>query len=233
MAMYTIAVLVAPVLGPTLGGWITDSYSWRWIFYINVPVGILSLVLTQIVLRDPPYLVAQRAADRKEAVSRGFHRPGIDRAGAGGAGNRAGQGAGRGLVPVELHRRSLGDHGGGAGVRSDLGAAPSAADRESAAVCRAEFSALLHRRLFRLRHALRQHRAAAADAADADGLFRDQGGAGAVAGGFGDDAGDAGDRLHAGARCGCAEDDRGRAADRGDGRRSGCRRSTWRCRRRR
>jgi DHA2 family multidrug resistance protein len=64
MAVYTIAVLVAPVLGPTLGGWITDSYSWRWIFYINVPVGIVSLVLTQIVLRDPPYLVAARTAQR-------------------------------------------------------------------------------------------------------------------------------------------------------------------------
>jgi len=68
MAVYTIAVLVAPVLGPTLGGWITDSYSWRWIFYINVPVGILSLVLTQLVLRDPPYLVAQRAAQRGKPI---------------------------------------------------------------------------------------------------------------------------------------------------------------------
>lgn len=64
MAVYAIAVLVAPVLGPTLGGWITDSYSWRWIFYINLPIGIISLFLTQIVLRDPPYMVAQRAAQR-------------------------------------------------------------------------------------------------------------------------------------------------------------------------
>jgi MFS transporter, DHA2 family, multidrug resistance protein len=65
MAVYTIAVLCAPVLGPTLGGWITDNYSWRWIFYINVPVGILSLVLTSIVLRDPPYLRMQREARRR------------------------------------------------------------------------------------------------------------------------------------------------------------------------
>src|SRR6204780_476820 len=64
MAVYTVAILVAPVLGPTLGGWITDSYSWRWIFYINVPVGIISLMLTQIVLQDPPYMLAQRAARR-------------------------------------------------------------------------------------------------------------------------------------------------------------------------
>jgi MFS transporter, DHA2 family, multidrug resistance protein len=64
MAVYALAVLVAPVLGPTLGGWITDSYSWRWIFYINLPVGIVSLMLTQIVLQDPPYMLAQRAAHR-------------------------------------------------------------------------------------------------------------------------------------------------------------------------
>jgi DHA2 family multidrug resistance protein len=62
MAVYTIAILVAPVLGPTLGGWITDNYSWRWIFYINVPVGMLSLLLTSIVLTDPPHLIAERAA---------------------------------------------------------------------------------------------------------------------------------------------------------------------------
>jgi DHA2 family multidrug resistance protein len=62
MALYTIAMLVAPVLGPTLGGWITDNYSWRWIFYINVPVGIACLMLAQALLHDPPYLIAQRRA---------------------------------------------------------------------------------------------------------------------------------------------------------------------------
>lgn len=61
MAIYVIAILVAPVLGPTLGGWITDNYSWRWIFYINLPVGILSIVLSGLLLEDPPYLKAQRA----------------------------------------------------------------------------------------------------------------------------------------------------------------------------
>jgi DHA2 family multidrug resistance protein len=72
MAVYAIAVLVAPVLGPTLGGWITDSYSWRWIFYINLPVGIVSLVLTQIVLRDPPYMIAHRAARRGKPLQVDF-----------------------------------------------------------------------------------------------------------------------------------------------------------------
>jgi DHA2 family multidrug resistance protein len=64
MAVYGMAILVAPILGPTLGGWITDNYSWRWIFYINIPVGCLSLFLSNLVLEDPPYLKAERAARR-------------------------------------------------------------------------------------------------------------------------------------------------------------------------
>jgi DHA2 family multidrug resistance protein len=55
-AVYGIAVVVAPTIGPWLGGFITDNYSWRWIFYINVPVGILSLVLTYFLVSDPPYM---------------------------------------------------------------------------------------------------------------------------------------------------------------------------------
>ncbi|MBV8318470.1 MAG: DHA2 family efflux MFS transporter permease subunit [Planctomycetaceae bacterium] len=64
MAIYTLAILVAPVLGPTLGGYITENYSWRLIFYINIPVGVLSVFLSSLVLEDPPYLKAQRAAHR-------------------------------------------------------------------------------------------------------------------------------------------------------------------------
>src|SRR5258705_11751419 len=56
MAAYSMGVIVAPILGPTLGGWITDSYSWRWIFYINLPVGLAALVMTQAFIEDPPYL---------------------------------------------------------------------------------------------------------------------------------------------------------------------------------
>jgi MFS transporter, DHA2 family, multidrug resistance protein len=62
MAVYTLAILVAPVLGPTLGGYITENYSWRWIFYINLPVGVVSVVLSSLILQDPPYLKAQKAA---------------------------------------------------------------------------------------------------------------------------------------------------------------------------
>jgi MFS transporter, DHA2 family, multidrug resistance protein len=55
-AVYAMAVVVAPALGPTIGGWITDNYSWRWIFFINIPFGILSVLLTSFVVSDPPWL---------------------------------------------------------------------------------------------------------------------------------------------------------------------------------
>ena len=56
MAFWGMGIVAAPILGPTLGGWITDSYSWRWVFYINVPVGILSLILIGIFIHDPHYI---------------------------------------------------------------------------------------------------------------------------------------------------------------------------------
>jgi DHA2 family multidrug resistance protein len=64
MAVYTVAILCAPVLGPTLGGWITDNYSWRWIFYINIPVGIACAFFTRMVLVDPIALTAKRLAQK-------------------------------------------------------------------------------------------------------------------------------------------------------------------------
>jgi MFS transporter, DHA2 family, multidrug resistance protein len=56
MAVYGMGIIVAPLLGPLLGGWITDNYTWRWIFYINVPVGILALLMIQSFVEDPPYI---------------------------------------------------------------------------------------------------------------------------------------------------------------------------------
>jgi MFS transporter, DHA2 family, multidrug resistance protein len=56
MATFGMGVVVAPILGPTLGGWITDNYSWRWIFYINVPVGIFAVLMVQAFVEDPPYI---------------------------------------------------------------------------------------------------------------------------------------------------------------------------------
>jgi DHA2 family multidrug resistance protein len=60
MALYGMGVVVAPIIGPTLGGWITDNYSWHWIFFINIPVGLLSLLMTSLLIHDPPYLVRKR-----------------------------------------------------------------------------------------------------------------------------------------------------------------------------
>ncbi len=56
MAVFAQGVVVAPILGPVFGGWITDSYSWRWIFYINVPVGIFAVLMAKWVVEDPPYI---------------------------------------------------------------------------------------------------------------------------------------------------------------------------------
>jgi DHA2 family multidrug resistance protein len=58
-AVYGMAVVLAPTIGPTLGGWITDNYSWRWVFFINVPIGICSLLLSYRIVEDPPYIRRQ------------------------------------------------------------------------------------------------------------------------------------------------------------------------------
>ena len=67
-AIYGVAVVTAPAIGPTLGGWITDHFSWRWIFFINIPVGALSLFLTSFMLEDPPYFVKERAEKLKSKL---------------------------------------------------------------------------------------------------------------------------------------------------------------------
>jgi MFS transporter, DHA2 family, multidrug resistance protein len=67
-SIYAMAVVLAPAIGPTIGGWITDNYSWRWIFYINVPISVLSLFLTYRVVEDPPYLREERAKAKKRGV---------------------------------------------------------------------------------------------------------------------------------------------------------------------
>jgi MFS transporter, DHA2 family, multidrug resistance protein len=63
-AVYGMAVVFAPAIGPTLGGWITDNFNWHWIFFINLPVGILSLFLSNRMVEDPPHLVARKEASK-------------------------------------------------------------------------------------------------------------------------------------------------------------------------
>jgi DHA2 family multidrug resistance protein len=62
MAAFAQGVVVAPILGPTLGGWITDNYSWRWIFYVNLPFGILAMFMAQWLVEDPPYIKRNKRA---------------------------------------------------------------------------------------------------------------------------------------------------------------------------
>ncbi len=56
MAIFGMGAMLGPIVGPLLGGWITDNWSWRWIFYINIPIGILSIIMNVIVIQDPPYM---------------------------------------------------------------------------------------------------------------------------------------------------------------------------------
>jgi DHA2 family multidrug resistance protein len=71
-AMYGLAVVCAPAIGPTLGGWITDNYNWRWIFFINVPVAILSLFLTNRLVEDPPHIKREVAKSAREGLKLDF-----------------------------------------------------------------------------------------------------------------------------------------------------------------
>jgi len=64
-AVFSISAVIAPALGPFLGGWVTDNYSWRWIFFINIPIGILAFILNSRLIQDPPHLVRFSFRERK------------------------------------------------------------------------------------------------------------------------------------------------------------------------
>jgi DHA2 family multidrug resistance protein len=66
-AVYTVAIVTAPAIGPVLGGWITDNYNWRWVFLINIPIGLLSLFLTSRFVHDPPAFAEERKTVRDAA----------------------------------------------------------------------------------------------------------------------------------------------------------------------
>jgi DHA2 family multidrug resistance protein len=72
-AVYGLAVVMAPAIGPTLGGWITDNFTWRWIFLLNIPIGILSLLLTQRLIHDPPNMIRKKLSElRVDYIGLGF-----------------------------------------------------------------------------------------------------------------------------------------------------------------
>ncbi len=62
MAFFSMGVIVAPILGPTLGGWVTDNYSWRWVFYVNLPVGAVAMLMASAFVEDPPWVRRERRA---------------------------------------------------------------------------------------------------------------------------------------------------------------------------
>ena len=98
-AVYGMAVVLAPAIGPTLGGWITDNFSWRWIFFINIPVGIISLLLTNRLITDPPYMQAAKIARFPHRL----HRPWPARSRPGRVAGGARQGRARRLVRLAFH----------------------------------------------------------------------------------------------------------------------------------
>jgi DHA2 family multidrug resistance protein len=75
MGFWGLGIVVAPMLGPVLGGWLTDTYSWRWVFYVNVPIGILSVFLTSIFIFDPPYI--KRQSSKIDFLGMGYLALGI------------------------------------------------------------------------------------------------------------------------------------------------------------
>ena len=132
MAVYGMGVVVAPVVGPTLGGWITDNYTWRWIFLINIPVGHLSLLLTSLLIFDPPYLVRKSLEGRFEDR---LYRAGAAGHGPGRARNHAGRRPAERLVLIRQHHLAAtviamigADRGGGLGAaaKGARGGFPSA-----------------------------------------------------------------------------------------------------------
>ena len=96
MAAFGLGVVVAPIVGPTLGGWLTDNYSWRWAFYINIPVGVLAVLMIRAFVEDPPYIRDAPAGAHRP------HRLRPDGPGAGDAADHPRQGAAGRLVRRHL-----------------------------------------------------------------------------------------------------------------------------------
>ena len=132
-AVYGMVVVLAPAIGPTIGGWITDNYQWRWIFYMNVPVGILSLLLVSRLIEDPAYLTRQLEKAARTYEHR-LHRYRLARSDPWRFAGRARQGPGRQLVLFANDCDPRGDLSGCAGTVYRLGIDPLEAGDGSADV---------------------------------------------------------------------------------------------------
>ena len=166
MTMFGVAGLIAPVVGPTLGGWITVNYDWRWIFLINLPIGVLGYLMCHFAVRRPRLPRAGAGGAASPAAQLRLHRPGAARPGDGLLGDPAQQGAGVGLV----QRPVLAGADAGRPVRRRAGRPdlPGDADRQPGgqlpAAGRAQPRGLLRHHLLRLRRALRRQRVPAVPA---------------------------------------------------------------------
>ena len=129
-ALYGVTVIVAPTIGPTLGGWITDNYTWRWIFFINVPVGIIALFLVYRLIEDPPWAKRIKGALAKIRLRRRVASgPGSRR-----AASHARQGSGRRLVRLPLHHHASHPRRSGPRVAGRLGVVLQESHRRRAPV---------------------------------------------------------------------------------------------------
>ena len=181
--MFGVAALLAPVIGPTLGGYITVNYNWRWIFLINLPVGAIGFLLCLLPGRRPriPQEAAGRAASA--AAQLRLHRPGAARPDDVVLGSDAQQGAGVGLVQRPLLAgadalRRVRPRAGQPGLPGDEDRQPGG---QLPAAGRAELRGLLHHHLLCLRRALRSQHVPAVPAPVPVRLRRLRLGAGAVA----------------------------------------------------
>ena len=165
-ALYGITAVTAPTIGPTLGGWITFNYSWRWIFFINLPVGLLTLFLVYQFVEDPPYLARLKAA----GVKLDYIGIALLAAGRGRAAGVARQGPGGRLVRFAIHYDTGRHCRGMPGWAGHLGVVSKGADRRCALVQEFQLRKLQPDDVHAGHHAVQQPGADAAVSADAVGI---------------------------------------------------------------
>ena len=174
MTLFGVAAMLGPIVGPTLGGWLCVDYDWRWIFLINVPIGLFALVAAFSVVEDPDYLKQERAELRGKPLNFDYIGLGAAVAGHGLLGDHAQQGAGVGLAgrPVRPGADARHPVRGGARPPDRPGDADRQPDHQLPGARRAEPGHRLRHPVLRLRRGVRREHRAAGDAPDAVRLRR-------------------------------------------------------------